>query len=141
MKFSAQEEYGLRCLLQIARAGKALTIPEIAKAEGLTQSHVAKLMRVLRTGGFVAAARGSSGGYALAATPNEIIVGEVLAYLGGKLYDDEFCAKHSGTELKCTHSVDCSIRSLWSSVQFAVDEVVTRLTIADLLPKEELVRL
>ncbi|MCH7945265.1 MAG: Rrf2 family transcriptional regulator, partial [Armatimonadetes bacterium] len=55
MKFSAQEEYGLRCLLALAGAADeaTLTIPVIARAEGLTQSHVAKLLALLRKGGFV----------------------------------------------------------------------------------------
>jgi DNA-binding IscR family transcriptional regulator len=37
MKFSSQEEYGLRCLLQIAQAPSAngLTIPEISRLEDL----------------------------------------------------------------------------------------------------------
>jgi len=39
MKFSTQEEYGLRCLIRIARfyeMERALTIPEISRAEGIT---------------------------------------------------------------------------------------------------------
>ena len=50
MKFSAQEEFGLRCMLQIARLGPdgSLTIPEIAKNEGMSTTHVAKLLMILR---------------------------------------------------------------------------------------------
>ena len=38
MKISAQEEYGLRCLLQLARTpqGQIVTVKEIAKQEGLS---------------------------------------------------------------------------------------------------------
>ena len=37
MKLSTQEEYGLRCLLQMGRQGEAtsLTIAELARLEGL----------------------------------------------------------------------------------------------------------
>ena len=36
MKISAQEEYGLRCLVQLANLeeGETVTLPEIAKREG-----------------------------------------------------------------------------------------------------------
>src|SRR4051812_37389459 len=52
MKITAQEEYGLRCLLRLARAPDgSLTLPEIADAEGLSVPHVAKLMAVLRHAG------------------------------------------------------------------------------------------
>ena len=58
MKFSSQEEYGLRCLLRIARQGGhgGLTIPEISGAEGISSFYVAKLLRVLRRAGLVKSA-------------------------------------------------------------------------------------
>lgn len=135
MKFSAQEEYGLRCLLQIARLGTegSLTIPEISRHEGLTPTHVAKLLMILRKEGFITSTRGQSGGYTLSRPADQMAVGDVLAALGGKLFDDEFCGKHSGSSSICTHAVDCSVRSLWQVIQGAVDQVVNRVTIADLI--------
>jgi Rrf2 family protein len=139
MKFSAQEEYGLRCLLQIARLGAdgSMTIPEISKHEGLTPTHVAKLLMILRKEGFIASTRGQAGGYTLARKAGEIPVGEVLAALGGKLFDEEFCGKHAGQLSICTHAVDCSVRSLWQVIQESVDQVVDRLTVADLIKNGE----
>jgi len=135
MKFSAQEEYGLRCLLQIARSGSggSLTIPEISRVEGLSQTHVAKLLMILRKDGFVSSTRGQTGGYTLARPASEINVGEVLNTLGGKLYDDEFCAKHAGQLTICQHAVDCSVKSLWQVIQGAVDHVLRDLTLADMI--------
>jgi Rrf2 family protein len=139
MKYSAQEEYGLRCLLQIARLGTggSLTIPEISKHEGLTPTHVAKLLMILRREGFITSTRGQAGGYTIARKPEEIIVGDVLEALGGKLYDSAFCEKHAGQLSICTHAVDCSVRSLWQMIQQAVDHVVDTLTVADLLSSGE----
>ena len=53
MQFSSQEEYGLRCLLRLARAGAgaSVTIGEIAQAEGISTPLAAKMMRILRAGG------------------------------------------------------------------------------------------
>ncbi len=137
MKFSAQEEYGLRCLLRLAhQPDRSLTIPEIAEAEGLSVPYAGKLMRALRQGGFVKSERGQAGGYALADLPERVIVGQVLAALGGRLVDDDFCERHAGTVDVCTHTVDCSIRSLWSSVQRMVDQVLSRTSLKDLLEKE-----
>ena len=140
MKISAQEEYGVRCLLQIGRRGAdaSLTIPEISRAEGISSHYVAKLLRVLRRGGLVKSARGQSGGYTLARPLREIAVGEVLAVLGGRLYEPEFCNEHGGGEVVCTHTVDCSIRSLWRNVQQAVDQVLGKTTLEDLLPKDSM---
>lgn len=138
MKLTSQEEYGLRCLLRLARKGEAgtLTLPEISQAEGISTSYAAKLMRLLRRGGFVRSVRGQGGGYALARPAGVILAGEALAFLGGRLYDPSFCEEHSGVEKVCTNSVDCSIRSLWSSVQLVVDQLLSKTSLQDLLPDE-----
>src|SRR5437899_1738677 len=138
MKLSAQEEYGLRCLLRVAMAteDRSLTIPEIAHAEALSAPYVAKLMRVLRQGKFVRSVRGQAGGYTLSRRPEQIRVAEVLAWLGGRLFEPGFCDQFSGLNRLCTHSIDCSIRSLWRAVQNAVDLVLTEITLKDLLRRE-----
>lgn len=139
MKFTAQEEYGLRCLLQIGQqgAGGSLTIPEIGAHECLSIPYVAKLVRLLRQGGFLKSTRGQSGGYALSRPPEQIVVGEVLAVLGGRLFDLEYCERYPGSVPICTHTVDCSIRSLWRAVQLGVDQVLSRTTLRDLLGNEK----
>jgi Rrf2 family protein len=143
MKFSSQEEYGLRCLLRIGKSKSAngLTIPEISEQEGLSNANVAKLLRTLRIGGFIEAARGQTGGYKLAKAADEIIIGDVLVVLGGKLFEEDFCSSHSGIENICTNSIDCSIRSLWRTVQTVVDSIVLKITLKDLLGKEEEVKI
>jgi Rrf2 family protein len=139
MKFSAQEEYGLRCLLRIAgnKSPNGLTIPEISTVEGLTQANTAKILRILRLNGFIESARGQSGGYKLSQPPDKIIVGDVLEALGGKLFEISFCTDYKGTETVCTNSIDCSIRSLWRAVQISVDSVLKKTTLKDLLGNEE----
>ena len=139
MKFSAQEEYGLRCLIRIAKLQhlkKGLTIPEISQSEGISQHNVAKILRLLRIGGFLESERGQSGGYKLASKPEDIFIKDVLYSLGGRLYDETFCESHSGTADICTNSIDCSVRSVWKMIQHAVDNVVSNLTLNDLLGAE-----
>ncbi len=139
MKLSSQEEYGLRCLVRIARQSEpgSLTLPEISQAEGISVSYAAKLMRLLRRGGLVKSARGQAGGYTLARPASQIVVGEALALLGGRFYEPGFCEEHTGVELVCTHSVDCSIRSLWRTVQLVLDQVLSKTTLKDLLHNEQ----
>lgn len=135
MKFSTQEEYGLRCLIQVARneENTGVTISEISRRENLTTHHVAKLLRILRQAGFVSSERGHTGGYALARPADQIVIGNVLAALGGKLFEDDFCERHSGVSDICTHSIDCAIISLWQMVQSSVDKVLGKTTLQDLM--------
>lgn len=139
MKFSSQEEYGLRCLIRIGKSNSpnGLTIPEISELEGLSTANVGKLLRALRLGGFIESTRGQTGGYKLTRSSEEIIIGDVLAVLGGRLFEAGFCDIHSGIENICTNSIDCSIRSLWRTIQNLVDSVLTKTTLKDLLGKEE----
>lgn len=137
MKLSAQEEYGLRCLLRVAKEYPegSITIPAISKAEELSEPHVAKLLMILRKGGFVSSIRGHAGGYTLASAPEKIVVGEVLAVLGGRLYDGHFCDRHSGTVGTCVHEGECAIEFLWSDIQSAIDQVVSKITLSDILDR------
>lgn len=138
MKITAQEEYGIRCLLQLGRVedGASLTIPEISKAEGISKEYVAKLMRVLRKGGLVRSVRGQAGGYVLARPLDKMPLSEVMAVLGGRLYDAAFCDNHA-VEGTCSQmQKGCTVRSLWRSVQDVVDQVLSRTTLADLLRPE-----
>lgn len=139
MKLSSQEEYGLRCLLQIGRRADAgsITIAELSRCEGISEPHVAKMLRLLKRGGFVKATRGQAGGYSLARPADQIVVGQVLAFLGGRFFDGNFCGTHAGLASLCAHLGDCSIRSVWRTIQGAIDSVLATLTLRDLLRPEE----
>lgn len=135
MKLTSQEEYGLRCLLQVARRWPqgSITIPEISRLEGISQAHAAKLLHLLRQSGFVRSARGQTGGYTLAAPPDKIVVQDLLNALGGRIYQESFCRTRQGRLGSCTHVSECSLRPLWRSIQNAVDRVLANTTLKDLL--------
>lgn len=135
MKFSAQEEYGLRCMITIAREGDgvSLTIPEISQREGMTTSHVAKILAILRKAGFVDSTRGQLGGYTLAKKPNQIVIRDLLNALGGPIFDEDFCERYTGVLPQCAHETDCLIRPLWGNIQHVINEVVGKYTLEDLL--------
>lgn len=139
MKITAQEEYGLRILIRIARCMdlEGMSIPQLGEAEGLGQPYAAKITRLLRIGGFINSTPGQKGGYVLAKPASEININEVLKTLGGALFDQEFCESHIGAVKLCTNSVDCSARSLWKMIQFAVDQVLYKVTLADLCGTEK----
>ena len=138
MHLLSQEEYGLRCLVQVVRhpGPEPLTIPEIARREGLSPEYAAKLMRALRRGGLVSSTRGAGGGYRLVGAPESITAWDVMAILGGSFFPDSFCEAHPGQHRDCVHSVDCSIRALWRRLEGAMQGVLQGVTLADLLRPE-----
>lgn len=133
MKITAAEEYGLRCILQIAREPEgSVTIEEIASREGLTPTYTAKLLRIMRKAGLVTTIRGRKGGFRLGRPADEITVGTVLEVLGGQLYQSDFCKFHTGHRRVCVHNADCSIRALWAAVNTLVQDSMQKVTLEDL---------
>jgi Rrf2 family protein len=134
MKITAQEEYGLRCLLQLARhrGAEPLTVGAIAEEEGLSIPYVGKLMGHLRQRGLIESVRGRSGGYVLTKPAEEITLADALEALGGSFFSSGFCDEHNGTSARCVHLGECSIRSLWGVLGDIFDRVLRRTTLADL---------
>lgn len=142
MKLTSQEEYGLRCILALAReAGaaesnegmQALTVAQISEREGISTEYAGKLMGILVRAGLVESERGRYGGYRLVRPPHQITVLEALTALGGKLYDGETCDRFAGDHSLCVHTGGCTIRSVWSALQEIIDQVLTRMTLRDLV--------
>lgn len=139
MKFTGQEEYGLRCILQVARhqGAEPLTISQIAESEGLSVPYVAKLMALLRKADLVEGVRGRNGGYVLKRSPEEISVADVLAVLGDHLYEEELCDKWTGEMNTCVHNTDCAIRSMWKALERLVVDATDRIKLAQLVRIDE----
>ncbi|MEO7314657.1 MAG: Rrf2 family transcriptional regulator [Ginsengibacter sp.] len=139
MKISAQEEYGLRILLRIAKCrddDNSMSIPALSTLEGLSNAYVAKITRILRQSGYINSTPGNIGGYILALPAEEININKVLKALGGSMFDVEFCNSYSGATKFCTNSVDCSVRSLWQMIQFTIDGLLDKVSLADLTGNE-----
>ena len=134
MYLLAIEEYGLRCLLQVAfHPGPGpLTAPEIARREGLGPEYVARIMRALRAGGLVLSTRGAAGGYRLPRPPEEISVWEAIRALGGEFFSQDFCDCRPGRRRDCVHVDDCAVRALWTKLERALRQALERTSLEDL---------
>jgi Rrf2 family protein len=142
MKITAQEEYGLRCLLRLARVGEgqALTIPEIAEAEKLSPPYVAKLLSVLRQAGLITSVRGRTGGYRLSRPAAEMRLGEVMRALGEPLFEDPgYCESHASPDAGgvCVHNNGCTLRVIWQTLEQEIRRFLDRVTLTDLLQGPE----
>ena len=138
MKISAQEEYGLRCLLQLARAdsqGESLTIGQIATLEGISVANAGKLMWILNKAGLVQSQRGIKGGYRLARPADRIRLNEVISVLD-KEQMETHCKSYAGLLDACVHTGDCGIRPVIVELHQIVDNALSEITLAQLLGTE-----
>ena len=140
MRLSAHDDYGIRLLLRIARGevDACMTTAVLAAREDMSMSHVGKVLRLLREGGFVESTRGNCGGYKLNATARA--TRESGRYSRRSVANCSTAAtmrSAASDERLCTGSVDCGAKALWQMVQFRLDGLLASLTLADLLADGE----
>lgn len=138
MKITSQEEYGLRCLLQLARTpqGQIVSVKEIAGKEGLSSAYVEKLLRLLAKAGLVHSVRGIKGGYVLNRPASSVMLGEVVRALGTVQTTNHICTSFTGNQDACVHFSDCGIRSVWSGLTAYIQNFMDQTTLASLLENE-----
>jgi Rrf2 family transcriptional regulator, iron-sulfur cluster assembly transcription factor len=139
MKISAQEEYGLRCLLQLARAetmGESLTLPQLARLEGISAANAGKLMWIMTKAGLVQSTRGIKGGYTLARPASEIHLNQVIRVLEGEPAESH-CKSYAGVLDACVHTGDCGIRPVIVELHQIVDNALADITLSQLLGTEK----
>ena len=138
MKITAQEEYGLRCLLQLARApiGQVMSVKEIAAKEGLSSAYVEKLLRLLAHSGLTHSLRGMNGGYSLNRPASQITLGEAMSALGSVQTTEHICHHFTGSLETCVHFSNCGIRSVWSGLTNYIQSFLNHTTLEGLLGDE-----
>ncbi len=140
MKISAQEEYGLRCLVQLAnlREGESLTLPQIAEREGISAANAGKLMWLLNKAGFVNSTRGTKGGYVLSRPAGEIHLNEIIKVLDEDVMN-KHCDSYTGVLDSCVHHGDCGIRPVIVGLHEIVENALSRITLAQMVGTESTV--
>jgi Rrf2 family protein len=137
LKITAQEEYGLRCVLQLARQetepGELLLVRDIAEREGLSVAYVEKILWMLSRSGLVESVRGPKGGYKLTRPAALISLGEVMRVLGGIQTEEELCGQFTGNHDTCVHHSDCGLRPVWASITDMVNSVFDKVPLASML--------
>ena len=82
MRLASFTDYGLRVLMRLAGTPDvAVSTGQIATEFGISQHHLAKVVRDLGRGGFVTSQRGRNGGLRLVRPADQITLGEVVRHL------------------------------------------------------------
>lgn len=139
MKITAQEEYGLRCLLQLARnhqAANPLTVREIASSESISVAYAEKLLHRLAKTGLAESVRGVKGGFRLTRSPEQVTVGDAVRALGAFLTHAAICQRYTGDENRCVHNTNCGLRPVWSTVNYHLQRFLDNLPLSVLLQGE-----
>ncbi len=128
MRISAKAEYAIKAVLDLAihRERGLVSIQAIADRQRIPQRYLEQVLLLLKRSALVSSKRGSSGGYHLTRSPEEITVGDVLRAVEGT--DAPFEALTGRRQPAEGHD----LVELWTEISQAVAGVVDRLTFADL---------
>lgn len=140
MRFTTKTEYGLVCLIYMARHSELkfdpITVKELASAENFSPTYTEKIFQSLRAANIVSAHHGNQGGYVLSRQPSEITLKEVIEALEGHTFD-VFCEPDTRKEITCTHFPLCGIKPLWEKTKGLLDRFYDGITL-DKLAKNEI---
>jgi len=109
--------------------GLVLNAQKVASAIGLELPTVSKILKMLTQGKLLRSQRGSRGGYALARTPDEISVAEIIDIMEGHPMGLTECSSSPGL---CARESICAVRANWQQISQTIREVLGRITLAEL---------
>jgi Rrf2 family protein len=86
MKFSTKAEYGLKAMVNLAKAfPEQKNLKTISQEENISIKYLEQLISKLKKSNLIFSTKGKSGGYTLAKKPNQIKVGEIVEILEGPI--------------------------------------------------------
>ncbi len=135
LKLTKKADYGLMALKHLAERAQAsighqpaCSAKDIAEEYNIPPEAMAKILQRLAKAGLLVSHHGVNGGYALAREPRRITALEVIKAIDGPLFITA-CSTHRGD---CGQSEKCTIREPLHKVNASIQQVLNRLTIADM---------
>lgn len=140
MRLTTFSDYSLRVLMYLGIHDERLaTIGEVAKAYGISENHLVKVVHHLAQRGYVETLRGKGGGMRLARLAEDINVGEVVR---GTEDNVALAECFDPTPNNCRIAPVCLLKGVLTSAVDAFFAILDRHTLADLLvPRPQLAKL
>jgi Rrf2 family nitric oxide-sensitive transcriptional repressor len=86
MKLTSYSNYALRALqLAALKAPELVRIEDVARIHNISRPHIMKVVHELGKAGYLETVRGRGGGFRLARSPADIIVGDVIRITEGPM--------------------------------------------------------
>lgn len=132
MKISTKGRYALRMLLELASypAGEYVSLKSIAEHQNISRKYLEQIVPMLNKGGILRTNRGNRGGYALAKSPAEYTVGDVLRATEGSLAPVA-CLSYETNE--CPRADHCATLYIWEGLYRVVNDYLDHITLQDIL--------
>lgn len=134
MKYSTRARYGLRMMVELARAlqDKPLVhLGEVATTTGISMNYLAQLAMPLKNNGLLVGVSGKGGGYSLGRPAEEIKISEIIEAVQGPTALTDCTANPD----LCMHAPFCDTRLIWVIAGHRLHEVFEQFSLADIIRK------
>ena len=140
MRLTTFSDYTLRVLIYLGAHDEQLaTVPQIARAYGISANHLMKVVQYLAHGGYIETSRGKGGGMRLGLAPEKINLGELVRGTEDKHKLVECFDRESS---KCRIESACVLRGVLGRALEAFFHSLDDYTLADLLaPRPRLAKI
>jgi Rrf2 family transcriptional regulator, cysteine metabolism repressor len=135
MKLSTRGRYGTRALLDLAlhQQDAPVALKDIAERQEISLPYLEHLVKPLIGGGIIRSVKGPKGGIALAKSPVDIKLSEIIQSLEGSTTPVE-CVDNPKL---CNRSGECAARDVWEEVKNAMNGVLESITLQTLMERQQ----
>lgn len=137
---SKKAKYALKALEYIAKQSgiNPILISEISDAQHIPKKFLEAILLELKRAGILQSKKGKFGGYNLRQSADEVNLGFVIRLIDGPIsliacVSDKFYEPCT----ECENEATCALRSVVNEVRDATTNILTQVTLADLIIREQ----
>ena len=122
LKVTRATDYAVRAMIHLAclPEGNLALRDDIAQAQGVPSSFMAKILRNLVREDLLHSSRGVNGGFSLSREPSTISLLQVVEAIEGPLSLTSCCGGGRG----CQYTSDCPAAPIWATVQESIRTIL-----------------
>ena len=135
MQLTISTDYSIRVLLILAGNGRLTSLSELSKASAVTEAYLLKLIKKLKSSGFMKSYNGVNGGYELAMEPKDISLFDIIdtveqtTRVNRCLEEDHYCSRLA--------TGGCPVRKTYQKWQQLQDHFLQSVTLEDLINENQ----
>jgi len=130
LRISKMTDYAVVLATHLAGTDGAHPARDLAVHTQIPEPTASKVLKKLARAGVVTSHRGVKGGYALARSPQQIGIHEVIRAIEGPIAVTE-CSDETN-ESSCEYETNCGVRANWQRINLAVQSALSKITLADM---------
>jgi len=135
MKFNTQIRYGMRAMVEIAKADQKIGIfqKDISEKQKISIKYLDHIIHSLKTAGLIVNIKGKKSGYRLTRNPSEITMLDIHNAFEPEIAVIECLSEH----ITCEFELICNTNSFWHGLNDIIIEYFSNATLEDLLLKKD----